>query len=121
MGWVWFLAVAAAFVIVVLVTLRAGRMREKYAALWLIVGFAILIVTLWPGLLTWLATLLGVQLPSNLLFFLAILLLLGVSLHLSWEASELEEETRVLSEEVALLDERLRRLEQPASPPEDGR
>ena len=83
--------------------LRSGRLREKYAALWIITGIAVLVLALVPGLLPVLAQLLGVQLGSNLLFFLAILLLLGVSMHLSLEASRLEDRVRVLAEEVAML------------------
>lgn len=111
MAWLAFLVVAIVSVVVILAILRSGRMREKYAALWLMVSLTIVVVTVWPGLLAWLAGVLGVQLPSNLLFFLAILMLLGVTLHLSLEVSKLEDETRTLSEEVTLLDERLRRLE----------
>lgn len=114
MAWVAFLTVALVAVALVLGILRSGRIREKYAALWLIVGLAIVVVSIWPGLLTLLAGWLGVQVASNLLFFLAILMLLGVALHLSLEVSKLEDETRTLSEEVALLDERTRRLERGA-------
>ncbi len=121
MTWVPFLVVAAVSVFVVLAILRSGRIREKYAALWLIVGLAIVIITIWPGLLAGLAALVGVQLPSNLLFFIAILMLLGIALHLSLEVSKLEEETRMLSEEAALLDERLRRLERRLPGREDPR
>lgn len=116
MAWVAFLVVALVSVVVILAVLRSGRMREKYAALWLIVSLAIVVVTVWPGLLSWVASVLGVQLPSNLLFFVAILMLLGVTLHLSLEVSKLEDETRTLSEEVAMLDERLRRLERRPHP-----
>ena len=68
-----------------------------------------------PALLQMLAHLLGFQVPSNFLFLLAILLLLGVSLHLSLEISRLEDETRVLAEHVAILDLMLSKL----SPPSD--
>lgn len=107
MAWLAFLIVALVSVVVVLAILRSGRMREKYAALWLILSLAIVVVTIWPGLLAWLASLLGVQLPSNLLFFLSILMLLGIAMHLSLEVSKLEDETRTLAEEVALLNQRL--------------
>ena len=54
---------------------------------------------------------LGVQVPSNLLFALTILLALGVCLHLSWEISVVEDETRILAEESAILRADLERLE----------
>jgi hypothetical protein len=52
----------------------------------------------------------GVRTPSNLLFFLAALVLLGVCLHLSWEVSRLEDETRRLAEEHAVLRLQVERL-----------
>lgn len=122
MAWLAFLVVAIVSVVVILAILRSGRMREKYAALWLVVSLAIVVVTVWPGLLAWLAAFLGVQLPSNLLFFLSILMLLGIAMHLSLEVSKLEDETRTLAEEVALLSERITQLEanDAAPPPEPG-
>lgn len=83
--------------------LRRKKLREKYAALWLVVGVGTLVLAAFPDLLTIVAQIVGVQLPSNLLFIISILLLLGVSLHLSWEISVVEDETRALAEEVAIL------------------
>lgn len=114
MSGVAFLIVALVVVAAIFMILRSGRMREKYAALWLIVSITIVIITIWPGLLSIISLWLGVTLPSNLLFFLSILMLLGVCLHLSLEVSKLEEETRTLSEEIALLNERVDRLTEPS-------
>lgn len=82
--------------------LLTRRLREKYAVLWLVIGLVVLILGLFPQLLLWMTQLLGVQLPANLLFTLAIVLLVGVSLHLSWEQSQAEGEIRRLAEESAL-------------------
>lgn len=106
-----FLTVAVFVAIVLFRLLRAGRIREKYAALWIIVGAGIVTLAVWPGLLNNMADWIGIALPVNLLFFLAILLLLGVTIHLSLESSRLEDETRVLAERVALLSIDLRRLQ----------
>lgn len=92
-----------AIVGVVFEMLRKKKLREKYAALWLIVGIGVLVLAAFPRLLTIVTELAGVQLPSNLLFIISILLLLGVCLHLSWEISVVEDETRALAEEVAIL------------------
>lgn len=88
---------------IIIVLLVRRRLREKYALLWLVIGLAILVLALFPGLLFALADVLGVEVPSNLLFALAVALLIGVTLHLSWELSTAEEEIRRVSEEVALL------------------
>ena len=71
---------------------------------------------------SWLTSALGVQVPANLLFSLAIVLLLGVTLHLSWELSQAEDEIRRVAEESAIaraeieqLAERVERLEADAA------
>ncbi len=93
---------------------RRGRLREKYVGLWLTIIVGTVVLAVYPGLLELAARLLGFQLPSNLLFLVAIVLLLGVCLHLSLEVSGLEDETRVLAEEVALLTLRVGRLAEAA-------
>lgn len=113
------IVIAVIIIAVVLWLLLTRRLREKYAVLWLLIAMAVLIVGIFPGLWEALTIALGVQLPSNLLFAAAILLLMGVALHLSWELSGSEDEVRRLAEEAAILraqvealDARLARLEQ---------
>lgn len=99
----FFLIVALGVLVMVAVLLRSRLLREKYAALWILVSALVVILAVFPDLLEVLARWVGVAVPSNLLFLLAILLLFGVALHLSLEVSRLDEETRVLSEETAIL------------------
>lgn len=83
--------------------LRRQRLREKYAVIWVVVVGATVLLAVFPGLLSRAADLLGVQVPANLLFFAAIMLLLVISIQLSYEIGRLEERTRTLAEEIALL------------------
>jgi hypothetical protein len=101
---------ALAIVGLVAEMLRRKKLREKYAIWWLVVGIATLVLAAFPQLLVYIAKVVGVQLPSNLLFILSILMLLGVCLHLSWEISVVEEETRALAEEVAILRIQVERI-----------
>ncbi len=83
--------------------LRRHQLREKYAILWLFVSLSVVVLAVFPEVLATGAQLTGVQTPSNLLFFVAALVLLIVCVQLSWEISRLEDETRALAEEVAIL------------------
>lgn len=94
---------AAAVLAVMVELLRRRQLREKYAALWLLVGLAVLALALFPGMLAWVAVSLGFEVPANFLFLVALILLLGVTVHLSWELSRVEEETRTLAEDVGIL------------------
>jgi len=94
----------AVIVLVIIVSLLLRRqLREKYASLWIVIGLVILVLAIFPGLLLWLSDALGVEVPSNLIFALALVLLIGVALHLSWELSLAEDEVRRVAEDVAIL------------------
>jgi hypothetical protein len=83
--------------------LRRKHLREKYAILWVLVAVMTLVVAAFPQTLFWLAGVLGVEVPANLLFFVASMVLLGISVHHSHELGRLEDQTRTLAEELALL------------------
>lgn len=83
--------------------LRRRRLREKYAVMWVLVALMTILVALVPHLLTKAAEVVGVEVPANLLFFLASMLLLLVSMQHSYELGRLEERSRTIAEEVALL------------------
>jgi hypothetical protein len=105
------IGIAVLIIVAVLWMLLTRQLREKYAVLWLLLGIVLLALGLFPGLLTAATEALGVQLPVNLLFATAIAVLLGVTLHLSWELSQSEAEARRLAEEVAIIGARLDALE----------
>ncbi|AEB45661.1 MULTISPECIES: DUF2304 domain-containing protein [Micromonospora] len=83
--------------------LRRRQLREKYGMLWLGLLFVVIPLSLFPRLLDGVADLVGVASGVSLVLFLGIVFLLLVCIHLSWEVSALEEETRTLAEEFALL------------------
>jgi hypothetical protein len=83
--------------------LRRRMLREKYAVIWITVAATVTLAGFFPGVVIGLSRLLGFTLPSNLLFLGGGFVLLLVSVQLSHEVGRLEEETRTLAEEVALL------------------
>lgn len=91
----------------VMAMLLTRRLREKYAALWLVIGVVLIVLGVFPGLLLWLTAAVGVQIPANLLFAVSLVLLLGVTLHLSWELSQAEDEIRRTAEEAAIVRSQL--------------
>ena len=105
------LAAIAALItfIFVIDLLRRGVLREKYAVLWLFFSGAALLLAIFPAILVWLTGVLGVAEPVNLLFFVTIVLLVLVSIQLSYELSRHEARIRRLAEEVALLQEEINR------------
>jgi hypothetical protein len=103
------IAVLATLLIFIFVfdLLRRGVLKEKYAVLWLFVAGIGFVFAVIPGLLDWVGTTLGIGAPVNLLFFIMGVLLLLVSVQLSYELSRHEARIRRLAEEVALLREQI--------------
>ena len=83
--------------------LRRRQLQEKYAILWLGVSLVVLPLGLFPTLSDTVAKSIGIASGVSLVLFLGIVFLLLVCVHLSWEVSRLEEETRTLAEDMALL------------------
>jgi hypothetical protein len=106
------IGVGLLLLLVIFELLRRRKLREKYAALWIVVGAGgIVPLAIFPRGLDSIARSIGVASGASLVLFLGVVLLLLICAHLSWEVSQLEEETRTLSEEVALIRTRLAELD----------
>lgn len=103
--------------IVVIEMLRRRRLRERHAVWWILAGILALIVGVFPVTLTWVAGLVGITLPTNLVFFVSIAVLFLVCIQHATELTKLEAETRTLAEEVTLLSLRLDELSGQTAPP----
>ena len=101
---------------VIVKQVRQRKLRAKYALLWLAVGVALLPLALVPDLLDRISALVGVAYGPALLLVIGLAFFALLSLHFSYELSRLEERTRVLAEEAALMRERLEELEHKARP-----
>lgn len=94
---------------------RRRQLRAKYSLLWLSVGLMVTILAVSPTVLDRVSTLLGISYGPTTLFMAAITLLLVLVVHFSWELSRLEERTRTLAEEFALI-----RMQTPEKEPGSG-
>ena len=98
--------------VVVVEMLRRRRLRERHAFWWLLAGVLALIVGIFPVTLDWAAQAIGIAVPVNLVFFVSIAILFLVCIQASAELTTLESKTRVLAEQSALQDLRIRALEE---------
>lgn len=105
------IVLAAAVIAFIVVLVRSRRLRAKYSVLWFSIGIGLAVLAIFPGLLSWVSDIVGIAYPPATFMLLALSFLLVLVLHFSWELSRLEDRTRALAEEYALLrlelDERL--------------
>ena len=95
--------------LVVFELIRSRRLRERYALLWLLTGVVLLVLSIWRGGLNTIAGWFGISgYPPAILFAVAILFILLVLLHYSTVISRLSDESMILAQRLALLEERLR-------------
>jgi hypothetical protein len=115
----WRVSIAAAIasvllLLVVFELIRSRRLRERYALLWLLTGVVLLVLSLWRGGLNTIAGWFGISgYPPAILFAVGILFILLVLLHYSTVVSRLSDQSTILAQRLALLEERFRGLEDP--------
>ena len=108
--------------LVVFELIRSRRLRERYALLWLATGVVLLVLSAWRGGLNTIAGWVGVTTyPPAVLFAVAALFILLVLLHYSTVISKLSDQSTILAQRVALLEERLAGGDARVEPPGDTR
>jgi hypothetical protein len=91
----------------VLELVRRRRLVERYALLWMTAAFALLILAIWTDGLNVIGDIMGIEEPANAIFILAFGVAFLLLLNFSVVSSRLSEETKILAQEVASLEERL--------------
>jgi hypothetical protein len=112
---------AAGLLVVLLELVRQRRLLERYALLWLFSAVVLLGLSAWTGLLEAVAKVIGVAYPPNALFLIAFGFVMVLLLHFSLAVSRLSDQTKVLAQRLALMEERLRRHEEAAAEQERER
>jgi len=102
---------AGAMLIVVLEMVRRRRLMERYALLWVLAAVVLIGLAAWRNGLKVISDAIGIFYPPTALFIVAFVFVLLLLLHFSAVVSRLGDQTKVLAQRAALLEQRLRRLE----------
>jgi hypothetical protein len=107
------LAIAASLLVlgIVFEAVRRRHLLERYALLWLTSGFVLLGLAVWQGALATLAHAMGIKYAPNALFVVAFGFILLLLFHFSLVVSRLVDQSKILAQRVALLEERQRQRE----------
>ena len=109
---VFLVTIGAIFFILRLV--RRRQLRAKYAMLWVSVGLVLGVLATFPVLANSAARWVGVEYQPAALLFGAVAFLFLLVVHFSWELSRLEDRSRIVAEELAMLRNRVELLEREA-------
>jgi hypothetical protein len=109
-----------ALFLVVLELVRRRRLLERYALVWLGSALVLLALGIWKGLLGSISEAVGIFYPPAALFVIAFGFILVLLLHFSTAVSRLTDQSKVLAQRIALMEERQRELEQRLADAEGG-
>lgn len=98
---------ASLFLIFIFRLIVKGQLREEYSILWIACTLILIIFSIWRRGLEQISLALGVFYPPSLVFLAAIFAILVFLVHLSVVVSRLQNQIKVLTQEVALLKNEL--------------
>ena len=93
----------------VLRRVRHAKIQIEDTIFWLLFSGVLLILAIFPGIAYWASRLLGFQSPINFVYIVVIFLLLVKQFLLSIRISQLDSRLRILTEQVALNQEKQER------------
>ena len=106
-GWhlIDYLSLAGSVAIVALVAtlIARGRLKPRYALLWLSASGFLVLVSSWRGLIDRAGAWVGIDYKPALLFLASDVCLMLILLHLSVTVSTLSDQVRRLAQDIALL------------------
>ena len=100
------------YLLLILYMLKHKKLTVRYSIIWLISGVVLLLFALFPYLVLVLRDLLKLEMPTNVVFTMSIAFILLVSLSVSSAVSILHEKQKRLIQTQALLEKRVRELEE---------
>ena len=93
--------------VVIMYLIRRERLKEGYSILWLLVGIAMIVFSVFAGLLDQLAHLLGIAYAPAVLFLILVAGLFVLALHFSLLLSRYDKRIRRLAQEHAILKQQI--------------
>ena len=103
---------ASIFIIVFILSLiRQRKLREEYSIMWLVGSLALILFSIWRGLLDIIANLVGVVYAPAILLLIGIFFGVVMFLHFTVVLSKQADRNKSLTQELALLRNRIEELE----------
>lgn len=89
---------------------RKEKIDLRYALSWMCLTVIILVLDIFPQIVFVIADLMGISIPSNMVFFVGFILLVVMVYSVTVVVSRLSAKTKRLTQELALLREELERM-----------
>ncbi len=99
------------YLAIIVKAVKKKNMRINYLIFWIIIGIFLFIALLFPDLITIISNTVGFEVPLNMIFSVAIFIVLYLIHELMTLVSKEEKKNTLLIQEVSLLKKRVEKLE----------
>ena len=100
------IAIAVYFFLLILL-LKKKRLLLKYSLLWLFAGFVMLVLAIFPSIISWISSVLGIYSPVNALFAIVLFCVIILLVSLTAIVSAQNEKIKRLIQREAILEAEL--------------
>ena len=97
---------------IIIYLLRKRKLLLKYTLLWILTGIIMLILVIFPKIMDYVIRLIGIKDLTNGLFMIAIFFVIIILMSITSIASNLRVQNKAMVQKVALIEKRLREIEQ---------
>lgn len=108
------------FLVIIIILMRKKKLSLKYSLVWFLTGLILLVCAVFPQLVSQITQLIGIYSEVNAVFFIGACFLLMIILFLTSVASGLNDRVGKLTQNQALLEKRIRDLEEALNSKEDN-
>jgi len=105
------IAFSITFIIVIFELTRKRKIRENYSLIWFLIGFIMLLFSVFRGLLDVIAAFLGIYYAPSLILIITFLMVLGLGIHFTLVVSKLTESNKKSIQEIGILKNKVDELE----------
>lgn len=92
--------------------IKSKKISMKYASLWILVIFLLILASIFPSIIINLSKLFGFEASSNMVFLLGFFVMFYIAFILSISISKQNEKVKCLIQELALLEKRVEKFEE---------
>ena len=96
------ISIALLFLIISLLSVNRKRLQMHYSLIWIMVSIGMILLAVFPGILTWLMPILGIEIPANFVFLVGLFVLLVISFSLTVIVSKQSLKIRRLTQIFAI-------------------
>lgn len=102
----YFIGLSIVIIIYIIYLVRKENLSIKSSFFWILASIIMLLLSIFPYSIDWLANLLGIEYPPALFLTLCVVLLLVLDFNFSNKITKLQERVTDLAQEISILKEK---------------